>query len=628
MSKRKQLLFLAAVLISVISVGFYGLSSDGDPTSSFASNTNSIAVNSNNLPDALVGAWTSGAAITTMAYFGGSDSYTRNDTGWVYQVAGNTPSAAGNVVQRYNVNTNVYSTMAVLPYNTVVNGCAVLKDSLYTMGGYLNGSTPTTNFYKYDINANTWIARAPMPGAAAFCKGVGYQDSLIYVARGYDGSAVSGIVYLYNSNTNSWRTCTPIPGNRFGGAFSRSGDTLVYVGGADLSLFYNTTYRGVISSSDRSVITWTTGATCPGITTGMYRMDARPWGCKGIILTGGSTSSAFTSVSNMCYVYSPGANVWTVQANKTTAWTAGQSGSVRLANNVWKLACLSGYSGTATIAGTEIFTDTLCPAPPVTAWCEGFTAVTFPPTGWTLTGAAALWSRNAVSGFGVGVGSAKADFYNVGSGSQQLNSIVMGTPTAAGDSLIFQNAYCTFTTENDQLQILTSTNGGTTWVLLTTLNGGVAGQLVTAPPQTAAFTPSAAQWKYQRLALPVGVNRIQFNAITAFGNNLYIDSICYKPNVVGITNNNTVAKEFSLSQNYPNPFNPTTNIKFGLPSAGNVKLVVFDVLGREVTTLVNEYKTSGIYTVDFDASMLSSGVYFYRIESGDFVQTKKMLLVK
>ncbi len=627
MTKKRQFLLLAVVLITAISVGFFSLSSDGNPTSTTAPNTNSTPINTNNLPDAMVGAWTPGATVTTQVYFGGSDSYNRNDTGWVFTVGGNTPAAASGISQRYNVNTNTYAAIAVLPYNIVVNGCAVLKDSLYTMGGYLNGSAPTTNFYKYDINANTWIARAPMPGAAAFCKGVGYQDSLIYVARGYDGSAVSGIIYVYNSNSNTWRTATPMPGNRFGGAFSRSGDTLVYVGGADLSIFYNTTYRGVISQSDRSVITWTTGAVCPGLGAGMYRMDARPWGCKGIILTGGSTGAAFTLTSNICYTYSPGANVWTVQANKTTAWTAGQSGSVKLAGNIWKLACVSGYNGAAAIPGTEIFTDTLCPAPPATAWCQGFTDVTFPPTGWTLTGSALLWSRNAVSGFGVGLGSAKADFYNI-TGNQQLNSIVMGTPSSGGDSLIFQNAYCTFSTENDQLQIQTSTNGGTTWVPLVTLNGGVSGPLVTAPPQTASFTPTAAQWKYQRLALPVGVNRIQFNAISAFGNNLYIDSICYKPAVVGISNNNTVAKEFSLSQNYPNPFNPTTNIKFGLPTSGNVKLVVFDVLGREVTTLVNEFKTSGIYTVDFDASMLSSGVYFYRIESGNFVETKKMLLVK
>lgn len=89
-----------------------------------------------------------------------------------------------------------------------------------------------------------------------------------------------------------------------------------------------------------------------------------------------------------------------------------------------------------------------------------------------------------------------------------------------------------------------------------------------------------------------------------------------------------IPNKYFISQNYPNPFNPVTNIKFGLPNAGNVKLVVFDILGREVATLVNEFKTAGQYVADFDASMLSSGVYFYRIESGSFVETKKMLLVK
>jgi len=85
---------------------------------------------------------------------------------------------------------------------------------------------------------------------------------------------------------------------------------------------------------------------------------------------------------------------------------------------------------------------------------------------------------------------------------------------------------------------------------------------------------------------------------------------------------------FDLFQNYPNPFNPSTNIKFAIPQAENVKMVIFDILGREVTTLVNELRQAGNYVVDFNASALSSGVYFYRIDAGNFTQTKKMLLVK
>ncbi len=87
-------------------------------------------------------------------------------------------------------------------------------------------------------------------------------------------------------------------------------------------------------------------------------------------------------------------------------------------------------------------------------------------------------------------------------------------------------------------------------------------------------------------------------------------------------------KKFELSQNYPNPFNPITTIRFNLPEAGNVKLTLFNILGQEIKTLVNEFKESGVHTINFDASDLNSGMYIYKIEAGTFVQTRKMTLVK
>ena len=98
--------------------------------------------------------------------------------------------------------------------------------------------------------------------------------------------------------------------------------------------------------------------------------------------------------------------------------------------------------------------------------------------------------------------------------------------------------------------------------------------------------------------------------------------------VVGIQNISNIAESFSLKQNYPNPFNPATKIQFSIPRSGNVKLSVYDIAGKEVAVLVNERKEAGVYETEFGGAALSSGVYFYRIEAGEFIETKRMMLVK
>jgi hypothetical protein len=89
-----------------------------------------------------------------------------------------------------------------------------------------------------------------------------------------------------------------------------------------------------------------------------------------------------------------------------------------------------------------------------------------------------------------------------------------------------------------------------------------------------------------------------------------------------------VPEKYSLSQNYPNPFNPTTNIKFALPKSGFTSLKVYDAMGREVASLMNSKLEAGVYTADFNASNLSSGVYFYKLISGEFSEVKKLTLIK
>jgi hypothetical protein len=94
------------------------------------------------------------------------------------------------------------------------------------------------------------------------------------------------------------------------------------------------------------------------------------------------------------------------------------------------------------------------------------------------------------------------------------------------------------------------------------------------------------------------------------------------------TNQKIIPVVFSLDQNYPNPFNPVTSIKYSIPKQSAVKLLVYDVVGREVATLVNSTLQAGNYEAEFDGTNLASGVYFYRIEAGDFKDVKKMVLIK
>ncbi len=94
-------------------------------------------------------------------------------------------------------------------------------------------------------------------------------------------------------------------------------------------------------------------------------------------------------------------------------------------------------------------------------------------------------------------------------------------------------------------------------------------------------------------------------------------------------NGGKISTSFSLAQNYPNPFNPTTRISYLLPGSEFVSLKVYDIIGREIQTLVSEVQTAGTYSINFDANELTGGIYIYRLQiGGKFAETKKMILIK
>jgi hypothetical protein len=112
------------------------------------------------------------------------------------------------------------------------------------------------------------------------------------------------------------------------------------------------------------------------------------------------------------------------------------------------------------------------------------------------------------------------------------------------------------------------------------------------------------------------------------GSEMYIDDLLLSMDVVSNVEDEIQPLTFQLKQNYPNPFNPSTKINYQISQNDFVSLKVYNILGNEVTTLVNENKPAGSYEVNFDASLLSSGTYFYKLQAGSFVETKKMILLK
>jgi hypothetical protein len=188
-----------------------------------------------------------------------------------------------------------------------------------------------------------------------------------------------------------------------------------------------------------------------------------------------------------------------------------------------------------------------------------------------------------------------------------------------------------------------TTNGGTNWAAITSpvtyAAAGVCGTGTQWWATTQNTTPdvffssnNGAGWTTQYTAPTAGgVFRHITKART--GNTIWgvrsLGGISKYGQTVGITPVGTVTPtEYALSQNYPNPFNPTTKINFAIPKSGMVSLKVYNILGKEVATLVNQNMTAGTYNYEFNASNLSSGIYFYKLDVNGFSQVKKMSLVK
>ena len=676
-------LFISAVLVLVMSLGFFMFSGDDPTTAASFSSFHSVGPTTY---DIYTGTWTQGLAIPSPGSNGGAGvGYSRNDTCWLYALNGDIDgsSTAPGTFRLYNITTNTWTTLTSAPsgrcWTSMYKAGPVSNTILYDFGGLPTGATAWTqmtgSLFSYSINLGTWTTLATAPTPAGNAGVWSYQDSILYAIGGVGTAAAClNTVQMYNINSNTWRTCTSLPGTRANGWCFIKNDTIYYGCGCTTagSAWTNSIYVGAISQTDRSVITWTTSSvTYPGANNEF--MDAAPFADGFIIGPGGS--SVWWGNGTECYRWNGGTSAFVSVGPLPVATSDAMLGSAsfqRGSYKIWKFVVASGELGSAPyhILNTQIFTDSVLSASPPAVVNRSLLL----PTPGVNTNYVSV-PYNAGQNFGNNItieawvkigGSTTANtILNKGGASfdYQLGIIASTTtPFFRGPSA---QATSTYSIPVGVWTHIAVTSDGTTAVFY--MNG--VPQTIASPVALGSTTKEMRigrgnadagsgkldeirVWSIVRTPAQILSNMcVKYLPLNSTGlkaiwhmDSTFVDSVSgWNGTAVGTVGfdtasncmvtsignlQNELPKCYYLSQNYPNPFNPVTKISYEIPKSGLVTLKVYDILGKEIATLVNEVKNPGSFVVDFNGSSLSSGIYFYRLESNGFVSTKKMMLIK
>lgn len=256
---------------------------------------------------------------------------------------------------------------------------------------------------------------------------------------------------------------------------------------------------------------------------------------------------------------------------------------------------------------------------------EKFDDAQFPPNGWTVnqTHQTNTWMAGNITDHNF----SSIDPTNVNSAicpwiaaDQNEWLITPSFALASGTATVeFYAGYSTDWLAYATLKLQISTNGGTNWTQIwEAVNDG-----------------QPWSWRYQNVDITQYANnpnmKLAWQYVGNDGDATAIDNVKLT-GFVNVTDvkeeNEKIPSTYELSQNYPNPFNPTTKINYSIPISSKVSLIVYDILGREVKSLVNEFQNAGSYSIYFNAEGLSSGVYFYRLTSGQFSETRKLIILR
>jgi N-acetylneuraminic acid mutarotase len=585
-----------------------------------------------------------------------------------------------DLVSEYDPATDSWTTKTPMPTARMLPASGVVDGKIYVIGGLEAAYQPALSIVEeYDPVTDSWARKEDML-TRRLGHGVSVVDGNIYVIGGMTSgpgiwSGIQDSVEVYDPVTNTWTTKAPIPTARVWLSTSVVDGKIYAIGGAPLTKEPLAT----VEVYDPATDTWTTKTPMPTARTSHAAAVV-----DGIIyVIGGGTVSADPGGFSVVEAYNPVTDTWTRKADipePRASLSAGMVGGKIYA-----------FGGIPTFADPHLHGKRTVyeydPSKDLTALIHQFninkcfaeagndsvciTIKLNDPAGVTLWAEIETPDQTSIDSVqlfddgnhndGNAADSLYANTWPVNSAEEQQYYMDLHVTQVGTDTVIhYMNNIASFTTigpvvlENYRITSIDSVPnpGDRIWIKCTLKNISI---ITTATNLEARLTCSdplvdliVDNQDYDDIAAGETVEsqnsykfdipeecpdstELQFN-LDIFSNHysFWSDSfsILVLPQTTAINSGEMIIRKFSLSQNYPNPFNPATTIRYSLPVREYVTLKVYDCLGKEVTTLVNGYANAGNHSVTFDASRFSSGLYFYKLQAGDRIETRKMLVIK
>jgi hypothetical protein len=531
-------------------------------------------------------------------------------------VGGAFTSAGGvsaNNVARFNTLTNTWSSLGTGSSNGVnsdVNALAVVGNEVVVGGSFTSaGGVSANRVARFNTQTNTWSSLGTgssngVSGLAVFALAVVGNEVVVGGSFTSAGGVSANRVARFNTQTNTWSSLGTGSSNGVSGGLDPFVSALAVVGN-EVVVGGSFNSAGVVIANrvarfNTQTNTWSVLGT--GSSNGVNDVVNALAVSGNEVVVGGAFTSAGGVSANRVARFNTQTNTW---SSLGTGSSNGVNSDVNalavVGNEVVVGGAFTSAGGVSANRVARFNTQTNTWSALGTGSSNGVSN--------TVRALAVVGNEVVVGGTFTSAGGVSANYvarYNDPDNPLPVELVSFrGTATAQGVQLTWQTA----TERNNagfEVQRRSENRGASAeWQVL----GFVRGAGTTSEAQSYSFLDRTASGKVQ-----YRLKQVDFDGTFEMLPTVEVDA--------------GMPRTFELGQNYPNPFNPSTVMSYQLPVASNVSLKVYDVLGREVATLVNGRQEAGRYSVSFNAASFASGVYFYRLQAGNFVQTKKMMLVK